>query len=265
MHAAIKVGIGFVLGVAAGGSGVYFGLRKKFSEEAQKAIDEYRDIARRRVQAADDFVADKLSEKEAQEYVDICEENGEFIDYTSYFDEKSEDSVKVDTKSIHDELNKLSREVHDKDFDSHMAERESPEEDEEEEDIYEASISDARISAQEEARENGVKPYLIESSEFYNTKHWYSKISITWYMGDEFVCDDQDDIMTETEIEDCLGGYDWKEWFDKDSNDPDVCHVRNDAKGIDYEICRTPDRYSDVYPEEDIDKVKPSEPVIHIS
>lgn len=255
MKPIVKIALGFITGAATGSIGTYFALRKKFAAEVQKEVDEYRDIARARIRQADEYVNSKLNEKEAEEYNTRCENDPEFVDYTSYY---SDMNVK---KAVKEATEAVSRYAEDKDFDKHMAERENPEDDEEEEDSYEEAINDARIKSMEDAKQSGEKPYLIDASEFHNTNQWYDKISITWYMGDDFVCDDQDDIMTEQEIDVCLGGYDWKQWFDKDSNDPDICHVRNRSRGTDYEICRTPERYSDVYSE----GISPEEPVIHIS
>lgn len=263
MHTAIKVALGFITGVACGGSGVYFGLRKKFSEAAQKEIGEYRDIARKRVQAADDFVAEKLSEKEAQEYADICEDNGNFIDYTSYFKEHSEDQVKVDAVSIKDELNTLSKAVRDNDFDKHMAERESPDESDGEEPDWDEVDNEERLKIQERARTNHVPPYPIDEEDFENERQWYSKISLTWYTGDGFVTDDQDDIMREEEIDECIGGREFEGWFE----DSDVCYVRNDILAIDYEICKANMNFSEVYPKdtETEEETATDGPVIHIS
>ena len=252
MNTTIKVALGFAIGAACGGGGVYLWLRKKFEDETQAEIDEYRRIARKRIQAAEDYVADKLDEKEAEEYIRMCDENdGAFTDYTSYFDSHSGKHVEIDTTSIKSELNKLSREVHDDGFDSHMAEREHPEDDEaDEDDIHDMLDSAERLRILNEARANDIQPYFIDEDDFTNDRSWYSKICLTWYTGDGFVTDDQDDIIPDDEVDRILGGRDFEKWFDKDPRDPDVCHVRNDVLAIDYEICRANSSYSEVYPED---------------
>ena len=60
MNTGIKMFISFGVGLFTGGVGAYFLMREKFSKEAQDAIDEYREIARNRVRAADEFVKVKL-------------------------------------------------------------------------------------------------------------------------------------------------------------------------------------------------------------
>lgn len=246
MNTAIKIAIGFIAGAACGGAGVYFGLRKKFSEAAQAEINEYRDIARKRVQAADDYVAEKLNEKEAREYAEICNANCDFVDYTSYFKDHSEETVQVDVTGIKDELNALSKEVNDKDFDKHMSEREFPNEDDEDDDEpdWEEVSNEERLKIQERARVNNVPPYPIDEDDFMNERMWYSKICLTWYTGDGFLTDDQDDIMREEEIDTCLGGHEYEGWLE----DSDICFVRNDALAIDYEICKVHTSFSEVYP-----------------
>lgn len=265
MHTPIKIVIGFIAGAACGGAGVYFGLRKKFSEAAQAEIDEYRDIARKRVQAAEDYVAEKLNEKEAKEYAELCDANCNFVDYTSYFKDHSDETVQVDVAGIKDELNALSKEVHDKDFDKHMSEREFPDDEDDEDDDepdWEEVSNEERLKIQERARVNNVPPYPIDEDDFMNERMWYSKICLTWYTGDGFLTDDQDDIMREEEIDTCLGGHEYEGWFE----DSDICHVRNDALAIDYEICKVHTSFSEVYPN-DTEVIKDSEegPVININ
>lgn len=261
MHTPIKIVIGFIAGAACGGAGVYFGLRKKFSEAAQAEIDEYRDIARKRIQDANDYVAEKLNEKEAKEYAELCDGNCDFVDYTSYFKDHSDETVQVDVVGIKDELNALSKEVNDKDFDKHMSEREFPDDevDEDDEPDWEEVSNEERLKIQERARVNNVPPYPIDEDDFMNERMWYSKICLTWYTGDGFLTDDQDDIMREEEIDTCLGGHEYEGWFE----DSDICHVRNDVLAIDYEICKVHTSFSEVYPNDT--EVGEEGPVININ
>lgn len=249
MNTAIKVALGFAAGGVSGGVGVYLWLRKRFEDETRAEIDEYRRIARKRIRAAEEYVTDKLDEKEAEEYIRMCDEGEEtFTDYTSYFDSHSDKHVEIDTTSIKSELNKLSREVRDDGFDLHMAEREHPEEDEEE--ICDMLDDAERLRIQNEARANDIQPYFIDEDDFTNERTWYSKICLTCYTGDGFVTDDQDDIIPDDEVDRILGGRDFERWFGKDPRDPDVCYVRNDVLAVDYEICRANSSYSEVYPED---------------
>lgn len=262
MNTGIKMLISFGVGLATGGAGAYFLLREKFSKEAQKSIDEYREFARNRVRAANDFVKEKLDEKDQEEYEDICEDDPEFTDYTK-FSKKA--TVTEGAVNIREELNKLSKAVNDDSFDEHFAEREYPEDDDdwidcaidisdeemEERNDYEENL--ARIDEMAAAKENGVTPYFIEGSEFHNSKQWYDKISLNYYEGDDTLTDDRDDEIPRNEWVD-ICGEEFRDWFGRDEDDPDIVYVRNDQRGIDYEICKVLGRYTDV-----------SEPQIYIS
>ena len=256
MNTGIKVLVSFGVGVATGGIGAYFLMRNKFSKEAQEAIDEYREIARNRVQFANEFVKEKLNKKDQEEYEDICTNDPEFTDYTKF----SKDAVVTEkAKNIREELNKLSQAVHDDSFDEHFAEREHPEDDisdeefEEMEEINDYEENLARIDEMAAAKENSVAPYFIEGSEFHNSKQWYDKISLNYYEGDDTLTDDRDDEILRNEWID-ICGEDFRDWFGRDEDDPDIVFVRNDQRGTDYEICRVLGRYTDV-----------SEPSIHIN
>lgn len=255
MNTGIKMFISFGVGLFTGGVGAYFLMREKFSKEAQDAIDEYREIARNRVRAADDFVKEKLGEKDQEEYENICDNNHEFIDYTKF----SKDAVVTEkAKNIRDELNELSKAVNDESFDEHFSEREHPEDDEDISDDNLDEINDyeenlARIEEMDAAKANEVAPYFIEGSEFHNTKQWYDKISLNYYEGDNTLTDDRDEEIAHNEwVNIC--GEEFYNWFGRDEDDPDIVYVRNDQRGIDYEICRVLGRYTDV-----------SMPEIHIS
>lgn len=255
MNTGIKMFISFGVGLFTGGVGSYFLMREKFSKEAQDAIDEYREIARNRVRAADDFVKEKLDKKNQEEYEDICNGNPEFIDYTKF----AKDAVVTEkAKNIRDELNELSKAVNDESFDEHFSEREHPEDDEDISDDNLDEINDyeenlARIEEMDAAKANEVAPYFIEGSEFHNTKQWYDKISLNYYEGDNTLTDDRDEEIANNEWVD-ICGEEFCNWFGRDEDDPDIVYVRNDQRGIDYEICRVLGRYTDV-----------SMPEIHIS
>ena len=243
MNTIVKVALGFVAGAVTGGVGTYFGLRSRFARETQKEINEYREIARQRIRAANEFV-DKMTkeEKKSEEAYDKAANSyDKFVDYTSYYDEER--------CNLRDELNAVSQAVKDEDFDKHMAEREYPEEDEE--DLDEELDNEEKIESLRKAREDQKTPYIIDAAAFHNTQQWYEKITLTYFEGNDVLTDDREDPIDNPEE---LVGTDYKKFFGIDENEPDIVMIRNDCNGCDYEICRVPASYAG-----------DGEPVIHIS
>ena len=243
MNTIVKVAIGFVAGAVTGGVGTYFGLRSRFARETQKEINEYREVARQRIRAANEFV-DKMTkeEKKSEEAYDKAANSyDKFVDYTSYYDEER--------RSLRDELNAVSQAVKDEDFDKHMAEREHPEEDEE--DLNEELDNEDKIESLRKAREDQKLPYIIDAAAFHNTQQWYEKITLTYFEGNDVLTDDREDPIDNPEE---LVGTDYKKFFGIDEDEPDIVMIRNDCNGCDYEICRVPASY-----------VGYVEPVIHVN
>ena len=253
MNTVVKVAIGFVAGAVTGGVGTYFGLRSRFARETQKEINEYREVARQRIRAANEFV-DKMTKEEKkneEDYDKAANSYDKFVDYTSYYD-----------GNIRDELNTVSQAVNDKSFDEHMAEREHPEEEgyynphteefNDEEDLNEEFDNEEKVEALRKAREDQKLPYPIEAAEFHNTQQWYEKITLTYFEGNDVLTDDREDPIDNPEE---FVGTDYKKFFGMiDENEPDIVFIRNDCNGCDYEICRVPASYAG-----------DEEPVIHIS
>ena len=240
MNTIVKVAIGFVAGAVTGGVGTYFGLRSKFARETSKEINEYRELARQRIRAANEFV-DKMTKEEKkseEDYDKAANSYDKFVDYTSYYDGDCD---------LRDELNAVSKAVKDEDFDKHMAEREYPEE----EDLEEELDNEEKIESLHKAREDQKLPYIIEAAAFHNTQQWYEKITLTYFEGNDILTDDREDPIDNPEE---LVGVDYKKFFGIDEDEPDIVFVRNDCNGCDYEICRVPASYAG-----------DGEPVIHIS
>ena len=242
MNTIVKVALGFVAGAVTGGVGTYFGLRSRFARETQNEINEYREVARQRIRAANEFVDKMTKEKKKSEedYDKVANSYDKFIDYTSYYDEE-----RCDLRS---ELNAVSQAVKDDAFDEHMAEREYPEEDE---DLDEELDNEEKIESLRKAQEDQKVPYIIDAAAFHNTQQWYEKITLTYFEGNDVLTDDREDPIDNPEE---LVGVDYKKFFGIDEDEPDIIFVRNDCNGCDYEICRVPASYAG-----------DDEPVIHIS
>lgn len=256
--------LGFVGGVAVGGIATYFGMKAKFEKHTNDVIREYREYSNGRIQKAQSelnkIIASDKFDKE--EYKKKVASEPEFEDYTSYAHNSASNSdieasrgisgplkgISVDSaKAIKSDMDALSRDVHDCDFDEHMAEREAPEEDISE---YDEALEFNKLMC-EEALAEGYSdfPRMISASEMLNQKQWYSKVTLTYYAGDDVLADDQDEPLEDPK--DIIGEH-FKEFFGMSENDPDVIHVRNDDTESDYEVVRVDTSYSDRYPTESV-------------
>lgn len=285
MNTVVKVAIGFVAGAVTGGVGTYFGLRSKFARETQKEINEYREVARQRIRAANEFIdkATKEEKKSEEAYDKAANSYDKFVDYTSFYD--GESAVNTEYCDLRNELNTVSQAVKDKSFDEHMAERECPEEEGYydlpigviEEDLDEELDNEEKVEALRKAREDQKLPYPIDAAEFHNTQQWYEKITLTYFEGNDVLTDDREDPIDNPEE---LVGTDYKNLFGMiDEDETNIVMIRNDRNGCDYEICRVPASYvgtdqeivvtsnnGPLVAEDYSDKVTVNdEPVIHIS
>ena len=92
---------------------------------------------------------------------------------------------------------------------------------------------------EEEEEVNNKKPYVISPEEFGASE--YAIISLT-HFSDGTVINDKDKIVSNSAE---LLGDDFADHFDDYETDPDVVYVRNDALGIDFEVLRDYQEYSE--------------------
>lgn len=106
-------------------------------------------------------------------------------------------------------------------FELYLAGMESPEDD-----------SDEEFDEDDDHPERGSdKPYDITAGEFCNTRTYYDKVSLNYFMKDDVVADDRDEIMENAEH--ILGNLQaFASWPDV----PSVVYIRNEALEVDYEI-----------------------------
>ena len=256
--------LGFVGGVAVGGIATYFGMKAKFEKHTNDVIREYREYSNGRIQKVQSelnkiIASDKFDE---EEYKKKVASEPEFEDYTSYSHNNTSNSdiadsrgisgpmkgISVDSaKAIKADMDALSRDVHDCDFDEHMAEREAPEDDISE---YEDALELDR-QMHDEALAEGYSdfPRTISASEMLNQKQWYSKVTLTYYAGDDVLADDQDEPIEDPM--DIIGEH-FKEFFGMNEDEPDIIYVRNDDRESDYEVAKVETSYGDRYPTESV-------------
>lgn len=117
------------------------------------------------------------------------------------------------------------------------------EEVEESKNIFENGVENDFNHEKEEQRrtERPNDPYIITADEFSEGDRDYHQVSLTYYEGDEVLCDDQDQIVTESDKtvgDENLGNFGYG------SNDPNVVYIRNERLSIDIEILRSDGKYA---------------------
>jgi len=84
-------------------------------------------------------------------------------------------------------------------------------------------------------------PYVIHQDEFVEGTPGYSKVTYTYYAGDDVLCDEDERPLPHADI--IVGRDNLK--FGYGTDDEDVVFVRNQKLEIEMEICRTPKSYEE--------------------
>jgi len=104
--------------------------------------------------------------------------------------------------------------------------------------IFENVIEGWDYEAELEARKD-LEIYIIHRDEFYGDElSWDNQHSLTWYMGDNILCTEDDSIVYNPHL--MIGG---KLDFGHGSGDPNVCFIRNERAHAEYEVFRNPGSY----------------------
>lgn len=86
-------------------------------------------------------------------------------------------------------------------------------------------------------------PYVISVAEFEDDENEFSKVTITYFEGDDTLCDDRESIIPD--IERTVGRKSLSH-FGVDSDDKDIVYVRNEAHRTDYEVAREEGSYAKI-------------------
>ncbi len=92
----------------------------------------------------------------------------------------------------------------------------------------------------EEASRSEDFPYIIHVDEFTNDTAQYEQVSVTYYEGDETLADEQDKIIDD--MDGAIGGKQLLRWG-HGSGDNNVVYIRNNKRGLDFEILRSEGKY----------------------
>lgn len=114
------------------------------------------------------------------------------------------------------------------------------EEPEELEDVLE-NVEDEEAEEREERFSN--EPYVISVKEFMDDKEDYDKVTVTYFEGDDTLCDEREQIIPD--IEGTVGS-DSLTKFGQLSDDKNIVYVRNDIIQTDFEVALDKRDYSDV-------------------
>jgi hypothetical protein len=88
--------------------------------------------------------------------------------------------------------------------------------------------------------EGNYRPYIIDVDTFDETADGYSKVELSYYMGDSTLVDSEEEIVSTADTI----GIDNLELFEH--LDEDVFYVRNESLGADYEVTKVLSSYSQI-------------------
>lgn len=81
-------------------------------------------------------------------------------------------------------------------------------------------------------------PYIIHKDEFYSEESGLTQVTLTYYAGDNIMCDEDDSpIYNHEQVTGPL-------LFGHGSGDPNVVHIRNEKRKAEYEVLYDPGLYS---------------------
>lgn len=238
MNQSIKGLIIFSSGAIIGAVSTYLALKKYFEVKCDVEIENVRAVYNRKVAEIEPPVSslDNPEVKDSEELgrmgtkssiVRELNNKPPLESYTKYYKGSGEKELN---------LKEVIRDPKDEMIENELAEAESPPDDEEmtEEEDIEATADYEMYKINEEhkrALEEGRAPYVIEKSDFELTCSHYSKISLHYYISDDILTTDDDEIVNPIDvIGDCIESSGFG------GDEEDLLYVRNDIRCADYEI-----------------------------
>lgn len=265
----ISLLVSFVIGGGVGSGVTYFFLRRAFNRELTNETEKVRRFYISQIKT---FVKnhDETETDSNKAYSQAADKTEKFRDYSAFYSKDEATKPQVDgvkkesAEKIKQELERVSEETKDSDFDNHMAEREHPEEsdprlegaDDDSDDIS-SDDDDEEDESQDQYIEEAPKetPYVIDETQYLKERDWYDKIAYTYYLGDHIVADNEDESLIY--VEDQLGMTNDRifEWFVKNGvftgGDAPILYIRDEQNQVDYEIAPDREAYYKKYPDEE--------------
>ena len=97
-----------------------------------------------------------------------------------------------------------------------------------------------KAEAESPEEDEPTKPYLITEDEFLNDKNDYDKISLTYYMLDDTLADEFDEMI---DIEEAISS----DIFNQIAGSDEDLYVRNNTLETDFEIMKVEGSFHDKY------------------
>lgn len=223
----LTVGV-FSAGVITGGVATYFGLRKYFSDLANREIQQAYDMLRTGqlvAQGFEDGVKSIGQTKDPEEDDETPTEEFEDEDYRDY------DSHRVQYGSYFGQSQKPSLADLQAVREAALAEHEYPEDDEPEDELEEQIREGPQYPDQ-------LDPYVIDEDEYANDPGGNGLETLTYFAGDHTLCDKQESIMPL----DIIGDAAIDAFHD---GDVDIVYVRNNRVGVNYEVVWDPRSFTE--------------------
>lgn len=226
MNRNLLVSIAFVVGAATGVAATFTYAKKKYAKIAQEEIDSVKEIY------------SKKPKKDDSEEIDEAEEET-YYDRPEIEDEPEEECVEEFRPATPEEAKAYERATR------HYRELAEVDEKTLEEKVREKSINIVRdcnrITSEGGNKVLADKPYIIKPNEF--GEQDYDEVTLVYYANGKFTSYDTGDLMDEFEIEDAIGDIDPSMHFG--DYEEDSVFIRNDERGIDYEVLRDEDPYEE--------------------
>lgn len=226
MNRNLLVSIAFVVGAATGVAATFTYAKKKYAKIAQEEIDSVKEIYSKKPKKDD---AEEIDEAEKEIYYDIPEIE----------DEPEEECVEEFRPATPEEAKAYERATR------HYRELAEVDEKTLEEKVREKSINIVRdcnrITSEGGNKVLADKPYIIKPNEF--GEQDYDEVTLVYYANGKFTSYNTGDLMDEFEIEDAIGDIDPSVHFG--DYEEDSVFIRNDERGIDYEVLRDEDPYEE--------------------
>ena len=226
MNRNLLVSIAFVVGAATGVAATFTYAKKKYAKIAQEEIDSVKEIYSKKPKKDD---AEEIDEDEEEIYYDRPEIE----------DEPEEEFVEEFRPATPEEVKAYERATR------HYRELSEMDEKTLEEKVREKSINIVRdcnrITSEGGNKVLADKPYIIKPNEF--GEQDYDEVTLVYYANGKFTSYDTGDLMDEFEIEDAIGDIDPSVHFG--DYEEDSVFIRNDERGIDYEVLRDEDPYEE--------------------
>ena len=219
----LAAALGFTAGLAVGAVTTYLTVKKTFRDRAEREIQEVREYYRNAAPVgtvkneylgAQDIVTEEDSDQpfNKEEAQELIIEGQNIIENQGYWAHIAEKSAALSEPE----------------FPPGNAFVQYGEEDEK---VVEFKVYE-RIDGE---------PYVISRLEFEDNEAGYDQISLTYYDGDDTLCDDKDSRIPDI---DRVIGQRNLEYFGHASDDERVVYVRNEKFGTDYEIFKNDGEYT---------------------